>query len=83
MALLEQLRALGLPMRGSYQPQAFTTEDETGEQVTVMRQQWFGWTTDRTKADAAREAGAHVTTLPASDPRYSGWEVSVTKVVDG
>lgn len=82
MSLLRQLRGMGLAMGGSYPPHEFVTDDETGEQVTTARQRWFGWTTDEAKANAAREAGAVVTTYRSTDDRYSGWEVSVTEVVE-
>ena len=83
VSLLEQLRALGLPMGGSYRPQSFTSTEDDGSEVTVTRQQWIGWTTDRKKADAAKELGANVTLRTSRDPRFSGWDVSVHEVVGG
>ena len=81
--MLAQLRnEVGLPMRGRYPAQSFTTTNEDGEEVTVTRQLHVGWTTDETKADAAREAGATVTAYRAHDPAFSGWEVSVHEVVE-
>lgn len=78
--MLAELRKLGLAMGGSYPPHDFTTEDESGEEVTVTRQLHIGYTTDEAKADAARELGATVTRCPAGDPKYSGWEVSTYEV---
>ena len=84
MSLLRQLREeVGLPMRGAYPATAFTTEDEAGEEVTVIRQMWVGWTTDEEKATLAREAGATVRSYQAHDPRYNGWEVSCNEVING
>ncbi len=82
MSVLEQLRAeVGLPMRGRYRAQTFTTEDENGEPVTVTRQLHIGWTTDEAKANRARELGATVTSYRAHDPACSGWEISVHEVI--
>jgi len=83
VSLLEQLRANGLRMGGSYPPQAVETRDEEGELVTLTHRRWYGWTTDKAKADAARDAGATVTAVSSPDPRCSGWEVAVTEVVRG
>ena len=83
MSVLEQLRAeVGLPMRGRYRAQTFTTEDEDGEPVTVTRQLHIGWTTDKDKADRARELGATVTSYRAHDPAFSGWEISIHEVIE-
>ena len=35
-----------------------------------------GWTTDRVKAERAREAGANISYYESNDPRFCGWEVS-------
>jgi len=72
--LLTKLRGFGLPMGGSYPPTPFT-DPETNEDHTT--QLHIGWTTDETLADKAREAGATVTAYRASDPRFSGFEVTV------
>ena len=82
MTLLDQLHEIGLPMRGRYAPHTFTTLDENNEPVPQVGQRYVGWTTDQAKADAAREAGATVTSYRASDPMFSGWEVSVTEIID-
>lgn len=80
--MLAQLRRLGLAMGGSYPPREFTTTDEGGEQSTVMRQLCIGYTTDESKAAAARDLGATVTRCPSADPAFIGWEVSISEVVD-
>ena len=41
----------------------------------------YGWTTDRTRAELMREAGAHVEAVPSADQRpearrFDGWEIS-------
>jgi hypothetical protein len=79
--LLEKLRSeVGLRMGSSFRPQPNTIKDENGEDVHVVRQWWYGWTRDKEKADAAREAGATVTSCPSRNPRFSGYEVSVNTV---
>lgn len=81
MSLLATLREeIGLPMRGSYPPFEGAEIREGGEQVTVTRQRWIGWTTDEAKAEAARQAGAVVTYYRASEPAYCGWETTLTEV---
>lgn len=35
-----------------------------------------GWTTDREKAMALREAGAELHGYSSSDPKFTGWEVT-------
>jgi hypothetical protein len=80
VGLLQTLRTdVGLPMRGSYPPHLF---EQGNDEPAVMRQRWYGYTTDRAKADAARDAGATVTSCPSSDQRFHGWEVTVTEVVE-
>lgn len=79
---LRQLRALGLPMRGAYPPYESQVGGQANEQVAVMRQRWIGWTTDEEKARAAKDAGAVVTPYSSSDARFSGWEVTVSVVVE-
>ena len=70
--LLAQLRALGLPMVSSYPPRSFTTTDEeSDEDVTVTRQLRISWTQDEAKANAARDAGAIVTSYRAADPAFT------------
>ena len=83
MSLLEQLRGLGLTMGGSWPAQEFHAEDENGEDVTRHSQRWVGWTTDEALAEKAREAGAVVSFYRATDPRFNGWEVTITEVWDG
>lgn len=82
MSLLGQLRALGLPMQGAYPPYESQVGSQADEQVPAMRQRYIGWTTDEAKATAAKDAGAVVTHVPASDARYNGWEVTLTVVVE-
>lgn len=76
MAVLDDLRKIGLPMVSAYPPMSFTTTDEDGEETTVTSRLVLSWTTDSRKADAARDLGATVTSYRAADPAYSGWEVS-------
>lgn len=80
-ALLDTLRELGLPMTSAYRAQTVTVVDARGEDEQVTRQTFYGWTTDKAKAEAAREAGATVTTVGSTDDRFSGWEVAVSEIV--
>ena len=57
--MIDQLRALGLPMGSHYAPVTemdAETDAETGGARTTRRV--VGWTTDAAKADAARDLGA-------------------------
>jgi hypothetical protein len=58
-----------------------TTQREGSELVEVTTRLHVGWTTDPEKAEAARNAGATVTTYTAASGD-SGWEVSAREVVD-
>ena len=78
--LVEQLRATGLTMGGSYPARPWV--DPENEEITGTQKLHIGWTTDQAKADAARDLGATVTSVRAHDPRFSGWEVSVN-VIEG
>lgn len=75
--VLEQLRALGLPMISRYAP--ITGEDENGE--PYARQRFVSWTTDETKATAAGDLGALVVPYRSFAEGYSGWEVSCVVAV--
>ena len=81
MSLLDELRQAGLSMLGAFPPREFETTDETGDPVTVVQQLRIGWTTDETKANAARDLGATVTFCRGSEPQWDGWEVSIREVV--
>lgn len=79
-SLLTHLReVVGLPMGSWYAPMT-TTDDETGETTTTQR--FVGWTTDPAKAEAAREAGAHVEPYRSFSDGYSGWDITARVTVD-
>jgi hypothetical protein len=75
VTLVEQLRALGLSM-GSVYP----TFDGVSDGEPVRSRRYRGWTTDESKATAARELGATAVRYESADPRFSGWEVNVVQV---
>jgi hypothetical protein len=85
VTLVEQLLDLGRAMTSRYAALEKAALDEqgqpTGETITV--QTFIGWTTDEAKAEAARDAGATLRPYKSFSPECSGWDVSVTEVVDG
>lgn len=81
--MIDQLRELGLSMASHYAPVTAEVEDEeTGERVLVTAQRFIAWTTDEAKATAAQELGAQIRTYRSNDPRFSGWEVNASVVVE-
>jgi len=74
--MIEEVRALGLKMGSWYAPH--TTKSDDGSSRTVQR--FYGWTTDREKAEAARELGAHVTNYYSRDPEFCGFDIEVREV---
>lgn len=74
---MDELRAAGLAMGGRYAPRTFVDPETDEERTSTL---YIGWTTDRGKADAARELGATVLAYQAHDPACSGWEVSVSVI---
>jgi len=86
--MLEELRALGLPMGSWYEPVETVRQlepDTEPEEVTL--QTFVGWTTDQAKAEAAHELGAEIRPYRSSEPRFSGWEVvarvEVSQILNG
>ena len=77
MTLLDDVRAVGLPMQSWYSPHTFTTRDDDGAEREATRQTFVGWTTDENKATAAHELGAQLRPYRSSDERFTGWEVVV------
>src|SRR5215467_13121238 len=77
--LLEQVRALGLPLGSCYQKQTVDKIDG-GKQTSQL---FIGWTTDRDKAEAAKALGATIQHYTSRDPEFNGWDVSVREVIDG
>ena len=83
VSLLQQLRDLGLPMGSWYPAHDFTTTNEAGEEVTVRRRRYIGWTTDDAKAQAAADLGAVVIPYRSELQEFCGHEVTVTEVEPG
>jgi hypothetical protein len=76
--IVEQLRARGLSMGTVYPSFTSAPDEETGEVATTRR--YRGWTTDETKATAARDLGASAVRYESTDPRFSGWEINAVVV---
>lgn len=82
VAVIEELRALGLSMASRYAPVVSEVENEEGELVTLTTQSYISWTTDEAKAHAAEKLGATLHEYRSTDARFSGWEVNVSVVVE-
>lgn len=84
MNLLEQLRTeVGLPMGSWYeQTERVERREVDGREVVerVTTQAFLGWTTDKRKADQARDLGATVIPCSQASGAYAGWEIRVVQV---
>jgi len=74
--MIEEVRALGLKMGSWYAP--VTTKNDDGTSKTTQR--FYGWTTDREKAEKAKALGVHVSPYYSRDPEFCGWELALTEV---
>ncbi len=73
MTLLDDLRALGLPLVSRYSAQPYT-DPVTGQEGSG--QVFVSWTTDVDKIAAATEKGATIRPYTSTDSRFAGAEIS-------
>lgn len=80
--VLEDLRALGLPMVSRYSPHEVTPRDENGVVGDpYIAQLFLCWTTDEAKKDAAVALGVAAFPYVSRDPRFTGREIVATVVL--
>ena len=80
--VLDDLRAIGLPMVSRYSAHEVTPRDENGvEGEPYMAQRFVCWTTDEAKKNAAESLGVAAYPYVSRDPRFSGWEIVATVVL--
>lgn len=72
VSLVDDLRAIGLPMNSWYSPFTRVNRD-THEEETV--QYFVQFTHDEAKAERAHELGATIRPYRSRDQQFSGWEV--------